>query len=88
MDNQLCFLEKFYLYYIDTSKTYKWHSNTRVRTELVYAAVNTPGIIELNLVRLDDGTVEYVEQFADGFHVYKEMPKHWLVRVLLAVETD
>ena len=42
---------------------------------------------ELNFVQLEDGTVEYVERSNTSVSVYKEIPNHWLVRALSAVET-
>lgn len=84
MDDQLCFLDKYYLYYTDTGETQVYQSNANVYTEFVYATSSKPNRHELNQVRLDDGTVEYVEQLDTEFHVYKEIPKHWLVRILSA----
>ena len=84
MDSQLCLLEKYYLYYTDSGETQMWRSNSAVYTFRVYAASRHYSIRELNEVRLGDGSIEYVEQLCDRYIVHKEIPKHWLLRVLAA----
>lgn len=89
MMNDRVYVIKFYVFNLDTKKCTVHLSKQKHSRAFVYEPFCTiRGIEELNIVRSSNGTVEYAERTMSDVKIYKEMPNHWLVRVLTAVETE
>lgn len=87
MKSNKVYLIKFYVYYLDTNECIIYEFAGPMLYNWIYELNEDNHYIELHLV--DNGnSIEYVERSNTNVTVYHEIPKHWMLRVLSAVEDE